>query len=284
MANFDFDQAEGLRRMLAGARPRIVTFLSATDQEDRSAMLVNLCASLSDTGTDVVLLDTCCHSRSVANRLGLAQGPALSDLAQHACELDQMLRQAPQGFQVATLAPHSINPRRLLPAARQALNQAFSTLCKRASVLVLEAEFDPACGFALPAMAENEIVLQVSNSARSIKAGYALIKSISLTLGRRPFGILVTGASESEAKLVYDNMARAASRYLAVELKSMGSVPADEYVYRAARLGKAVIDAFPLAGASVAYRRLAGRLRVVPGWPQMAGERGGAFSARLAGT
>jgi flagellar biosynthesis protein FlhG len=40
----------------------------------------------------------------------------------------------------------------------------------------------------------------------------------------------------------------------------MGSVPADEYLHRAARLGRAVVDAFPLAGASVAFRRLAGRI------------------------
>jgi flagellar biosynthesis protein FlhG len=39
----------------------------------------------------------------------------------------------------------------------------------------------------------------------------------------------------------------------------MGAVPADEYLQRAARLGRAVVDAFPLAGASVAFRRLAGR-------------------------
>jgi flagellar biosynthesis protein FlhG len=82
---------------------------------------------------------------------------------------------------------------------------------------------------------------------------------LSQTLGRRPFGILVTGATEAEAKVVYDNMSSAATRYLAVTLSSMGSVPADEYLQRAARLGRAVVDAFPLAGASVAFRRLAGR-------------------------
>ena len=75
----------------------------------------------------------------------------------------------------------------------------------------------------------------------------------------RAIGIIVTGATEAEAKLVYDNMCSAASRYLAVQLTSMGSVPADEYLHRAARLGRAVVDAFPLAGASVAFRRLAGR-------------------------
>ena len=63
-------------------------------------------------------------------------------------------------------------------------------------------------------------------------------------------------------------MATAASRYLAVQLTSMGSVPADEYLHRAARLGRSVVDAFPLAGASVAFRRLAGRF-ALPGMPQL---------------
>jgi flagellar biosynthesis protein FlhG len=39
----------------------------------------------------------------------------------------------------------------------------------------------------------------------------------------------------------------------------MGSVPADEHLQRAARLGRAVVDAFPQAGSSVAFRQLAGR-------------------------
>jgi flagellar biosynthesis protein FlhG len=45
-------------------------------------------------------------------------------------------------------------------------------------------------------------------------------------------------------------------------------VPADEYLQRAARLGRAVVDAFPLAGASVAFRQLAGRFALA-GSPAM---------------
>jgi flagellar biosynthesis protein FlhG len=97
-------------------------------------------------------------------------------------------------------------------------------------------------------MESSEIVVQVSTGATSITNAYALIKRLSQQLGRRPFGILVTGATEAEAKVVYDNMSSAATRYLAVTLSSMGSVPADEYLHRAARLGRAVVDAFPLAG------------------------------------
>jgi flagellar biosynthesis protein FlhG len=141
------------------------------------------------------------------------------------------------------------------------LAKAFDVLVKQSagSIVIVDGELSADDSFPVPIMESSEIVVQVSSSATSITNAYALIKRLSLQLGRRPFGILVTGATEAEAKVVYDNMASAATRYLAVTLSSMGSVPADEYLHRAARLGRAVVDAFPLAGASVAFRRLAGR-------------------------
>jgi len=65
LANFDFDQAEGLRRMLAGPKPRIVSFLSACPQDDKGAMLVNLGASLARAGNDVIIVDACEHEYGV---------------------------------------------------------------------------------------------------------------------------------------------------------------------------------------------------------------------------
>lgn len=257
MANFDFDQAEGLRRMLAGPRPRVVTFLSATPRDDKGAMLVNLGASLARAGNDVLLVDAC-GGDGVAGRLGLADNRGLLDVARQECGLNQVVRQVPQGFGVASMGAAAGAPALAGPAEARRLAKAFDVLVKQTGIVLVDGSFDDGA-FPVPLMASAEIVIQVSNSATSIKAAYCLIKRLGHELGRRPFGILVTGASESEAKVVYDNMAQAASRYLALNLMSMGSVPADEYLQRAARLGRAVVDAFPLAGASVAFRQLAGR-------------------------
>jgi flagellar biosynthesis protein FlhG len=256
LASFDFDQAEGLRRMLAGPKPRIVTFLSATPQDDKGAMLVNLGASLAQSGNDVMIVDACTRDYGVAQRLGVDRGPGLLQVARQECALNQVIHPVPQGFSVATMA------RKALASADEArrLAKTFDVLVKQAgSIVMVDGEFGDDDTFPVPIMATSEIVVQVSTSATSITNAYALIKRLSQHLGRRPFGILVTGATEAEAKVVYDNMSSAATRYLAVTLSSMGSVPADEYLHRAARLGRAVVDAFPLAGASVAFRRLAGR-------------------------
>ena len=262
MANFDFDQAEGLRRMLAGSKPRIVTFLSASAEDDKGAMLVNLGASLARAGNDVLIVDACMHEYGVAQRLGVHRGVSLLQVARQECGLNEVICQVPQGFKVASMKRGA---GALHPGADELrrLARSFDVLVKQTGIVIVDGEFGDALGaensFPVPIMGSAEIVVQVSTSAASITAAYSLIKRLSQQLGRRPFGILVTGASETEAKVVYDNMCSAASRYLAVNLTSMGSVPADEYLHRAARLGRAVVDAFPLAGASVAFRQLAGR-------------------------
>ena len=256
LASFDFDQAEGLRRMLAGPKPRIVTFLSATAQDDKGAMLVNLGASLVQSGNDVMIVDACARDYGVAQRLGVDSAPGLLQVARQECALNQVVQAVPQGFSVVSMGG---SPRNGDDARR--LANTFDVLVKQSagSIIIVDGEFSPEGAFPVPVMAASEIVVQVSTSALSITNAYALVKRLSQHLGRRPFGILVTGATEAEAKVVYDNMSSAATRYLAVTVSSMGSVPADEYLQRAARLGRAVVDAFPLAGASVAFRQLAGR-------------------------
>jgi flagellar biosynthesis protein FlhG len=255
LASFDFDQAEGLRRMLAGPKPRIVTFLSATPQDDKGAMLVNLGASLAQSGNDVLIVDACEREYGVAQRLGVDRGPGLLQVARQECALNQVIHPVPQGFSVVKM-----DAGRTSDETRR-LAKAFDVLVKQSagSIVIVDGECLDDGSFPVPIMESSEIVVQVSTGATSITNAYALIKRLSQQLGRRPFGILVTGATEAEAKVVYDNMAAAATRYLAVTVSSMGSVPADEYLHRAARLGRAVVDAFPLAGASVAFRRLAGR-------------------------
>jgi flagellar biosynthesis protein FlhG len=264
LASFDFDQAEGLRRMLAGPKPRVVTFLSAAPGEERGAMLVNLGASLAQAGRNVLLLDACASAEGIADRLDASRCATLSQVARQERALDEAVQAMPQGFQVAALAR---GPQRMeqpdAPQARRLAN-AFGVLASRADIVMVDAELGKDDALPIPTLASGEIVVQVVNSAESITAAYAIIKRLNATLGRRPFSVLVTGATDQEAQVVFQNMAQAANRYLAVKLHSLGSVPADEHVRRAARLGRAVVDAFPLAGASVAFRRIAGRFTALP--------------------
>lgn len=258
-SSFQFDQAEGLRRMLAGPKPRIFTLLSAAGRDEKGAMLLNLGASLAQAGRDVLLLDACLGSDGITARVEGLRGASLLQVARGERELADAIHPMPQGFALAALRR---GPLRQVPdlQLRAALDQVFEGLAKRSDVVLVDAELDQDDRFSLASLASSEIVVQVANTPESIKSAYAIIKRLNGQLGRRPFSVVVTGASEREAQVVYQNMAQAANRYLAVKLNSMGSVPADEHLKRAMHLGRAVVDAFPLAGASVAFRRLAGKV------------------------
>lgn len=226
-------------------------------------MLVNLGASLANTVNDVLLVDAQSDASGIATRLRAGRGATLLDVAEKNLDLEIAVQTTEQGFRVSTvgrLAPDSAKAGH----EQEQLGNTIAALSKKMDVVLLDAEISADGQVPLAATVSSEIIIQVSADAASIKSGYATIKQLNAKLGKRPYGILVTGAADGEAKRVYANMAQAASRYLAVQLNSVGSVPPDEHVAQAARLGRTVVDAFPLASASVAFRSLAGRF-AVPG-------------------
>lgn len=258
MVSFNSDQAEGLRRLLGGPKSRVLTVLSATSAEEKGAMLVNLGASLKQSGRDVILVDACRESRGISAGLNAANAGLLR-VARGECDVDDVIQSMPQGFGVVALVPEGESIPSYDALSMQALSDAFEQLQKRADMVVVDAELGEDDSFPIPDLSRSEIVVQVATKPESITSAYALIKRVSSQLGKRPFSVLITGASEKEAQVVYKNMAQAANRYLSVKLNSLGSVPADEHLTRASRLGRTVVEAFPLAGASVAFRRLAAR-------------------------
>lgn len=234
-------------------------------------MLVNLGASMSATGSSVLMLDACVAPRGIAAQLNLQPGATLQDVARQERALNEVAQMLPQGFGVVTMTRGPLRRGAVDVDSLRRLSNAFGVLASQTDVLLVDAELDSDDALPLAAMANGEIVVQVTPDAASIKTAYGIIKRLNGQLGRRPFSVLVTGAGEQEAKVVFDNMAQAASRYLAVQLHSVGSVPVDEHVTRAAKLGRSVTDAFPLARASVAFRQLAGRFG-------LASSAAGAFS------
>ncbi len=248
--------------MLAGPKPRVLTFLSATSRDEKLSMLSNLGASLVHAGSDVLLLDATEAAAGIAAQWNLQRSASLMDVACQQRALNEVEYRTDKGFGVAALTRTACSSALRIPACDsiqgRRLANVFTMLAKEKDLIVVDGELNIDDGFSLRAMALGEIVVQVSGDAASIKTGYAIIKRLNAQLGKRSFGILVTGTSDHEAQVIFKNMAQAASRYLAVPLESIGSIPRDEHMTRAARAGRSVIDAFPLAGASVAFRSLAG--------------------------
>jgi flagellar biosynthesis protein FlhG len=256
LVSYEVDQAEGLRRMLERPKPRLFTFLSVLSAAEKQAMLFNLGASLRGAASHVLLLDTSSGANDFYNKLLHPRMATLLDVACQQRTLDDVVQSLPQGIGLALLSRQDQPDVLRQHAARIA--DAFDTLASQADIVLFNGVLKDDDAFPIAAMESGEIVIQVSTTSNSIKAAYMLLKRLSDKFGRRRFSLLVTGGSEKEAQTVFDNIAQAASRYMAIELDFLGAVPADEHLALASGQGRTVIDAFPLASASLAFKRIAG--------------------------
>ena len=255
MASYDVDQAEGLRRMLERPTPRVFSFFSVLPDDEKGAMLINLAASLAANDCNALLVDACLTPSSVLSRFGGLTVASLLDVARQERDLEEAVRVVPEGFALARLSRKNVSAATHPQAVR--LAAIFDALTEESDITLVNGELGEGDVLPVPAMEMGEIVVHMSTSPSSIKAAYVLIKSLSDRLGRRPFNLLVSGGSEAEAQMVYANIAQAANRYLAAQLNFMGSIPADEHIRRASGQGRTVLEAFPLTGATIAFKRLA---------------------------
>ncbi len=257
MASYDTDQAEGLRRLLERPTPRVFTFFSVLPDDEKGAMLINLAASLAANDHNALLVDACMTPSGVLSRFGGIVVATLLDVARQERGMDEAVRMVPEGFALARLSRKNVSASTHPQASR--LAEIFDALTAESDVTLVNGELSDEDALPVPAMEMGEIVVHMSTTPSSIKAAYVLLKDLSDRLGRRPFSLLVSGGSEAEAQMVYANMAQTANRYLAAQLNFMGSIPADEHIRRASGQGRTVLEAFPLTGASLAFKRLAGQ-------------------------
>ena len=252
-----FDQAEGLRRLLELPKPRVLTFLSALKEEEKSGMLINLGACLARQGQRVLIVDAKSSPDSVGAWLNADLDQTLLDVAQQQRTMKEAIKLISSGLSVAMLSKYPTALDQLPKENFRRLSRVFDIAVNNSDLVIVDSEIDVNDNFPIAALDDSEIVIQVSANPMTIKTAYGLIKRVNSRIGRRSYGILVSGVTEKQAQLVYSNMAQAANRYLAVPLNFVGYLPEDDHMKKAAHLGRSVIDAFPLAGASLAFSFLA---------------------------
>ncbi|MFZ6644209.1 MinD/ParA family ATP-binding protein [Undibacterium sp. TJN25] len=243
--------------MLEGPKPRVVTVLSALREDEKSGMLVNLGVSLARQGKNILMVDARASADSIGAWLNANPDQTLLDVARQQRTMQDAIKIVSAGLSVAMLAKYAPVSSSIPSENARRLSRVFDIAVNRSDLVIVDSEIDINDAFPLASLDESEVVMQVSANPATIKTAYGLIKRVNSRVGRRSYGIIVSGATEKEAKLVYTNMAQAASRYLAVPLHFVGYVPEDEHMKKAAHLGRSVIDAFPLAGASLAFYKLA---------------------------
>lgn len=259
MLEFQHDQADGLRRIMATSNsPRAISIFSASANQNPSRLLTNLGSSMNAEGSNVLVV----HASNKTSNTSYAVNniPALLDVAMGKTLLLKAIQMSAEGFAVAKLTHDNELNSKLDAFESQQLGFIFEELTHEFDIVLVDAALNEQHLLPLPALNDNEILIELSSHPESIQDAYSLIKRICSQIGRRSFSIVVDNATDEEAKKVFNNIASVAWRYLKIELSFFGAIPKDDHLTRAAMLGRSVVDAFPMAMASSAFQKIAKRL------------------------
>jgi flagellar biosynthesis protein FlhG len=259
------DQAEGLRRLLVQDSLRIIAVTSGITGAGKTATVINLAAALSRSGKDVLIIDENAGANNLGGTLGLNAHRDLLDVVRRDKTLDEVIIAGPEGIRLLPAGRGLRVLGKLSPDDQAHLIESFRDFARPMDVVLVDAT--PVRGSQLLSLTASspEIVVVVSSQPTSITAAYSLIKNISGDHGTQQFRVLVNQVgTEAEAQMIFDNMAKAATRYLEVSLDFVGFVPTDDKLRQSIRSGRPVIQAFPAAASAAAFRRAAESLTRLP--------------------
>ena len=112
----------------------------------------------------------------------------------------------------------------------------------------------------------------VTDEPTSITDAYAQIKLLNRDYGMFRFRIVANMVrTPQEGNALFAKLTKVTDRFLEVALQYVGAIPQDDAVKRAVQRQKAVVEAYPRAKASTAFRALA---KKVDAWPLPSTPRG----------
>ncbi len=252
------DQAEGLRRLFTLPRPRTVALASDDSGAGRTTCVVNLAVALGIAGRRVLVIDENYGPCNVAGLLGLRARLDLQHAIRGDYAVEDVLVRGPEGVTVLPAANAVRSLTRLGAREQEHAIECFAWLDRRADLVLVDGVGGAATPFS---WAAEETVVLVAPHAASITGAYAIIKRARHDGARRRFRVLVNRSqSGHSARVAFHNLSQVADSRLGMCLESIGTVPHDDAVARAAKDCRAVVEVFPDAPAAVSFRGLAARM------------------------
>ncbi|MEI7035956.1 MinD/ParA family protein [Fulvimonas yonginensis] len=243
----------------ARRRCRAIAVAGGKGGVGKTTVAVNLGMTLAMTGRDVMLLDADMGLANVDVLLGLAPSRHLGHLLDGTATLEELVLEAPHGLKVI---PGGSGARRLAQLGNgehAAVIRAFDELPRPPDYLLVDTAAGLSDNVAMFAAAADDVVLVVCDEPASLTDAYALIKVLSRDFGVRRFRFVANLVRNAgEARALHQKLAKVSDRFLDVVLDFMGFVPQDERLRQAIRRQSAVVDLWPAARSSQAFKQLAG--------------------------
>ena len=251
---------------------QVIAVTGAKGGVGKSNVSVNLSIALAELGRRVVLLDADLGLANIDVLLGISAKNNISNVLNGEISLMDVMVNGPGGIRIIPAASGTQEMANLDPREHAGLIRAFSSIGDQLDVLVIDTAAGIGDGVVSFVKASQEIFVVVTDEPTSITDAYALIKLLNRDHGAFRFRILANMVKTSQdGHQLFAKLTKVTDRFLDVALQYVGCIPTDDSVKRAVQRQRAVIEAYPRAKASLAFKSLA---KKVDSWPLPTTPRG----------
>ncbi len=282
MAETNLAGAVSRARQITKPHPvRVITVTSGKGGVGKTNVSANLATALSGMGQRVLIMDADLGLGNIDVLLGLYPKLTLESVIKGECDLQDVVADGPNNLRIIPSASGIQSMAELEPSQHAGLIQSFSNLSDDVDVLIIDTAAGISDSVISFSRAAQEVLVVVCDEPASITDAYALIKLLHRDYGLFRFHILSNMVSSvQKGREVYENILKVTDRFLDVALDYMGCIPYDEYLTKAVKKQRAVVDAFPRSKSAIAFKTLAEKTKRWP-IPQAAGGHLEFFVERL---
>ncbi len=275
MSEVLFDQAAGLRKLLARNVSRTIAIASAQTRSGRSLISANLAVALARLGQQVLLLDSGAGRDSASWLLSAEPAADLLDACTGRYRGDSLAVEGCAGVHVVQAHAAFQALPKMSPVQATRLAGLLRQLIAAPAVVLI----DTAMGDLVTAAAAHELIFLVSPGDRAMTESYRFLKRLHAHCGPRRVHVVINRAqSPAHADKIFGNLSSTSRRFLNLPLERMSHIPDDDRLVRAARMRQPVVEVFPQSDAALALRDCAD---ILLGWPESGVDGAGEFADRL---
>ncbi len=250
--------------------PKLTAIGSGKGGTGKTLAATALAAMLAQRGERVLLCDADLGLSNSTVHLGLDSGGDLSGFLADRVTLDQAVVPVQggvnerSGFDLLAAPPGSGALANLDPGVADRMIAKLRLACAYDHILLdLSAGVD-ATTIGLAARAD-ETLLVLTPDPAALTDAYAFVKLLLRHGGHRPLALVNMAENETEARRTRDALAKTCSAFLKVAPDYVGFVPRDPQVQLAVRQQRSLVELYPGAPSSRAFKDIARRLSSNPG-------------------
>jgi len=225
---------------------RTIAVASGKGGVGKTNLTANLAIALRRLNKKVLILDADLGLSNIDVILNIATQYNIKDLFSGKKKLKDLIVEGPEGIKILPASSGVQELTELDEFQRLRLIEEFDAYDEDVDYLLIDTSSGISSNVGFFCMAAQEIIIVTSSEPTAMTDAYALIKVLFTKYQEKYFKVLVNNVKdEKEATEVYKRLSKAAERFLSISLDYIGYVPQDQYLPKAVRQQRALMDIYP---------------------------------------